>query len=691
MSTLQRFLPMVVAVLSMAAPVHAQDVRIIAADGRLAASGRVGELRVRPGQVISLTADEVLAEDGQVRYGYRAVGDFLWSADDTLNDTCDPVTDCRKTSHFEVTDYGVNFYVPWDAPQRVTLTATLKWGDAHDVVTLDRDVAAEPGHAEASLQGLGYWVSIGGTRVFVPSGYDAEWAPYQHGYWYWTSFGWTWYSFDPWGEVTDHCGHWRHSWAYGWVWLPGEVCTWRPAVVSFFYGFDFVGWYPYDPGWGWGYRHGFADGYDDGYWMGYWAGRGAYAMHPGLTSVRYPDFYVPGGHAEPPHPSGARVHAAVADVSRVRLADPEAVRAQFLQAVGASAVGPLPGAKDASKAHAFMAERLGLEPTETGMKPAWDDGRGHAWMTPERAPHETPADYQGIRRRTLDLTQGLRRDVPAVRMPLAPGSGVPGREVRPQGEAGRGSAIAPRSTEPSGSAAASWSPRGHNGASPADRARINPEARPEPRPFPATERTLPSATERTVPQATERTLPPATERTMPPAIERGRPVAPAPTVEGQGAARERPVPDVDRPTPDYGRSLPPVDRPSPVPSPSSFRPVAPPPVQVRPEPLITHPAPAPAPAAPAAAPTRPKPLVLPPAPAPRFERQAPTHERPAPSEPRSFDPPSRSSTVAGSASGWGGNSANSYRPAPAAPRQAPPPSFLSGGGGNGFGGGRPHR
>ena len=83
------------------------------------------------------------------------------------------------------------------------------------------------------LDGLGHWVVLAGDRVFVPRVVDPDWSPYVHGYWYWTAFGWTWYSYDPWGHLTDHFGHWRHSHLYGWVWIPDPLRVWRPAIVTF--------------------------------------------------------------------------------------------------------------------------------------------------------------------------------------------------------------------------------------------------------------------------------------------------------------------------------------------------------------------------------------------------------------------------------------------------------------------------
>ena len=138
-----------------------------------------------------------------------------------------------------------------------------------------------------ALNGQGRWVVVGGVRYFVPYTQQPNWVPYQHGYWSWTQDGWTWISYDPWGWMTDHYGLWRHHGVYGWIWLPFADFTYRPAVVTFFYGEGHVGWYPYYDGYSQGYRHGYAEGFNDGYWDGYRAG-----SHYGHGSSYYPGMTV---------------------------------------------------------------------------------------------------------------------------------------------------------------------------------------------------------------------------------------------------------------------------------------------------------------------------------------------------------------------------------------------------------------
>lgn len=382
------------------------DVRIIAVNGKLDPLGRFGDIRVRPGEVVSITADDVWMNDaGEYEYGFRPVEDFLWIADDREGDVCDPEQDCRKNSNFEVTEYGINFYVPWNPPSVITITAKLKWGAGSARVRLVTDSSSVQQEVYyKDLEGLGYWVVVGGVRAFVPVVYVVDWAPYRHGYWYWTVYGWTWYSYDPWGYWTDHCGHWRHTILYGWVWIPDPVCVWRPAVVTFYFGPTYIGWYPYDPDWYHGYRKGYEDGFDDGYWMGYHAGNGHHhKTNPGHTAVSYDDFYVPGRklHLKGPESNGVDIP----DISK-KVLPPEKARDVFKEAVNKGNVGRVPGGgKDPQSGKDFIAQRTGREVEETKMRPAWDESRNHRWMQPENPPHETPQEYREIARKAREATQ----------------------------------------------------------------------------------------------------------------------------------------------------------------------------------------------------------------------------------------------------------------------------------------------
>ena len=107
-------------------------------------------------------------------------------------------------------------------------------------------VAVSVSFFHEQLSPYGRWVVAGSYGdCWVPTGVAAGWAPYVDGQWYWTDYGWTWASADPWGDVPFHYGSWAWADGYGWVWVPGTV--WAPAWVSWAYTDAYVGWAPLPP------------------------------------------------------------------------------------------------------------------------------------------------------------------------------------------------------------------------------------------------------------------------------------------------------------------------------------------------------------------------------------------------------------------------------------------------------------
>jgi len=76
---------------------------------------------------------------------------------------------------------------------------------------------------------------------------DPNWRPYSDGYWAYTDYGWTWISYEDFGWATYHYGRWANLADYGWVWFPGEDLDWGPAWVSWRTGGDYIGWAPLPP------------------------------------------------------------------------------------------------------------------------------------------------------------------------------------------------------------------------------------------------------------------------------------------------------------------------------------------------------------------------------------------------------------------------------------------------------------
>ena len=273
------------------------------------------QVTVHPGDVVSLSAD-AFSDDGSGSYQPKNqdVENFVWQSNAETNDICDASANqqCLDQSNFEVTDYGVNFYVPYQAGAQIQINVVDRSNQQSDVITLTNVAASDPTYVppttvvttpdqynsgslnpDTALAGQGRWVYINGTRYFVPYTVQDSWQPYQNGYWNNTDDGLTWVSYDPWGWYTDHYGVWRSHGVYGWIWLPFATPTYRPHTVTFYYGDDYIGWYPYYDGYRDGYYQGYNDGFRDGYWDGYFAGSvsNSYSWYrPGYTVVRYGSF-----------------------------------------------------------------------------------------------------------------------------------------------------------------------------------------------------------------------------------------------------------------------------------------------------------------------------------------------------------------------------------------------------------------
>jgi hypothetical protein len=110
-----------------------------------------------------------------------------------------------------------------------------------------------------ALAGYGEWLWVDGLGQCWQPCVTADWRPFTHGRWVWTSLGWTWVSYEPWGYFPHHFGHWAMA-PVGWVWMPGT--SYHPANVVWVSGGPWVGWYPRPP-FGWHHHH---HGRHDGGW-----------------------------------------------------------------------------------------------------------------------------------------------------------------------------------------------------------------------------------------------------------------------------------------------------------------------------------------------------------------------------------------------------------------------------------------
>ncbi len=98
----------------------------------------------------------------------------------------------------------------------------------------------------SSLRPYGEWIQLDNDLVvWRPNGVDHRWRPYSQGRWSWTSDGWYWDSYEPFGWATYHYGRWYDDEYYGWIWIPDY--DWGPSWVEWRYDNDYIGWAPLPP------------------------------------------------------------------------------------------------------------------------------------------------------------------------------------------------------------------------------------------------------------------------------------------------------------------------------------------------------------------------------------------------------------------------------------------------------------
>jgi len=122
------------------------------------------------------------------------------------------------------------------------ISAMIATGDARPYLWRQSSVV-ETFHAP--LTPYGEWIDYNQGYVWRPYSVDVHWRPYLHGRWVWTSYGWYWTSYEPYGWAVYHYGRWTYDDYYGWIWIPDEV--WGPAWVEWRYDDDYIGWAPLTP------------------------------------------------------------------------------------------------------------------------------------------------------------------------------------------------------------------------------------------------------------------------------------------------------------------------------------------------------------------------------------------------------------------------------------------------------------
>lgn len=97
-----------------------------------------------------------------------------------------------------------------------------------------------------SLEPYGEWIELEHDLiVWRPLHVRHNWRPYNIGRWVWSSQGWYWDSYEPFGWATFHYGRWFYDDFYGWIWIPDY--EWAPAWVEWRYNDYYIGWAPLPP------------------------------------------------------------------------------------------------------------------------------------------------------------------------------------------------------------------------------------------------------------------------------------------------------------------------------------------------------------------------------------------------------------------------------------------------------------
>ena len=95
------------------------------------------------------------------------------------------------------------------------------------------------------LAQYGEWMGVPPYGVVWCPSVDESWAPFYDGRWIWTSDGWAWDSYEPFGDLVYHYGYWYYDYDIGWFWMPGD--EWSPARVQWYSYGRYCGWAPLPP------------------------------------------------------------------------------------------------------------------------------------------------------------------------------------------------------------------------------------------------------------------------------------------------------------------------------------------------------------------------------------------------------------------------------------------------------------
>ena len=92
------------------------------------------------------------------------------------------------------------------------------------------------------LDEYGQWINVQDLGTVWQPNVSADWQPFYDGHWVWTSYGWMWDSYEPFGWVVYHYGYWDNDPQFGWIWIP--TYQWTPANVNWYNQNGYIGWSP---------------------------------------------------------------------------------------------------------------------------------------------------------------------------------------------------------------------------------------------------------------------------------------------------------------------------------------------------------------------------------------------------------------------------------------------------------------
>jgi uncharacterized membrane protein YgcG len=162
---------------------------------------------------------QIAVSDGGIRVTHGGDYSAQVNADQTLN------LNDQDPTHYQIA-------------QGTTSSPDDQWNEDRDQTIYKEQAGAtgaQSGGDSAGWDDLDYYGQFydvpGAGSVWQPYGVDANWDPYDAGYWAYYPWGYSWISAYPWGWAPYHCGYWNYFDGFGWGWVNGGcgVGIWFPV------------------------------------------------------------------------------------------------------------------------------------------------------------------------------------------------------------------------------------------------------------------------------------------------------------------------------------------------------------------------------------------------------------------------------------------------------------------------------